>query len=107
MQARLFTICSFLAAFLMAGAIPGLAQAPASSTPPALAVNGDVSTTLSLTPFDLKSMPRTRVQIKDEDGRAVTYEGAAILSHFSNRSPTLHCWRIHGWRIRGRQRPSL
>ena len=48
--------------------------APATS----LKVGGDVRTPLSLTPDDLKSMPRTQVEIKDEDGRLVRYEGVLV-----------------------------
>jgi len=49
--------------------------APASST---LRVTGDVLTPLSLAPEELKAMPRKRVEIKDEDGRTVAYEGALV-----------------------------
>jgi hypothetical protein len=42
-----------------------------------LAVNGDVATTLSLTPADLKTLPRTRVTVKDDD-RTLTYEGVLV-----------------------------
>ncbi len=38
---------------------------------------GDVGTALSLAPGDLKSLPRTRVEIK-EDGRTLTYEGVVV-----------------------------
>lgn len=75
MHERVFKRSAFLAAFVMAVVLQVWAQAPPSSTTPAaLAVNGDVGTTLSLTPADLESLPRTRVEVK-EDGRTLTYEG--------------------------------
>jgi hypothetical protein len=36
-----------------------------------------VATTVTLTPADLKALPRTSVRI-DEDGRPVTYEGVLV-----------------------------
>ena len=39
---------------------------------------GDVRTPLSLLPDDLKALPRTRVEVKDEDGRTVVYEGVLV-----------------------------
>jgi len=78
MHAWAFKRSLFLAALLMAVSVAGWAQAPASPTvSPALAVNGDVGTALSLTPADLKSMPRTRVEVK-EDGRTSIYEGVLV-----------------------------
>ena len=47
-------------------------QAPA---PTILKVMGDVRTPLSLSPDDLTTMPRARVEVRDEDGRDVKYEG--------------------------------
>ena len=44
---------------------------------PTLRVTGDVSTPLSLAPSELKSLPRTRVEVK-EDGRTLSYEGALV-----------------------------
>lgn len=43
----------------------------------ALAVAGDVKTPLALTLADLKALPRTRVEMK-EDGRIVVYEGVLV-----------------------------
>ncbi len=43
----------------------------------ALAVAGDVATPLSLTPEQLKTMPRTKVEVK-EDGRTLVYEGVLV-----------------------------
>jgi DMSO/TMAO reductase YedYZ molybdopterin-dependent catalytic subunit len=52
------------------------AATPAPAT--TLRIGGDVKTPLSLTPDELKSMPRTQVEIKDEDGRVVKYEGVLV-----------------------------
>jgi DMSO/TMAO reductase YedYZ molybdopterin-dependent catalytic subunit len=62
---------------------PRSVAAQASPQPPAqmpttLKVGGDVRTPLSLAPEELKSMPRTRVQVKSEDGQPVTYEGVLV-----------------------------
>ena len=55
-----------------------LAQSPA---PPAgasvLTVGGDVKTPLSITPADLKAMPRTTVTVSEE-GREVKYDGVLV-----------------------------
>ena len=78
MRARRFTFSMFLAACLTAVAVAA-AQSPAPSTPPsALVVNGDVGTTLSLTPSDFKSMPRMRVEVKEGDGHTASYEGVVV-----------------------------
>ena len=56
------------------------AQAPAPTPAPAvtaLTIGGDVATPVTLTPAELKTMPRTRVEIKEE-GRAITYEGVLV-----------------------------
>ena len=62
----------------------GHAQTPASPAAPAqsaavraLAVGGDVAKPLSLTPDELKAMPRTRVEVKEE-GRTIGYEGVLV-----------------------------
>ena len=63
----------------------GMAHCPASrveaqSAPSAAAtlkVDGDVATPLSLTPADVKAMPRTTVSVPDE-GRTVKYEGVLV-----------------------------
>ncbi len=61
-------------------AVPGpvTAQGNAAAPPAALAIGGDVRTPLTLTPADLKAMPRARAEVKDEDGRTVTYEGVLV-----------------------------
>jgi DMSO/TMAO reductase YedYZ molybdopterin-dependent catalytic subunit len=42
-----------------------------------LTIAGDVTTPLSLTPEQLKALPRTKVDIKEE-GRTVVYEGVLV-----------------------------
>src|SRR5262245_42589359 len=42
-----------------------------------LIIGGDVPTTLTLTPADMKGMPRTTVTIPEE-GRQVSYEGVLV-----------------------------
>jgi DMSO/TMAO reductase YedYZ molybdopterin-dependent catalytic subunit len=56
-------------------ALPLAAQDAAPAA--ALAVAGDVKTPLALTLADLKALPRTRVEMK-EDGRIVVYEGVLV-----------------------------
>ena len=56
------------------------AQAPAAANAHAtLAVGGDVPHPLSLTPADIKVMPRTSVTVSEE-GREVKYEGVLLAS---------------------------
>lgn len=50
-------------------------QQPASTT---LAVNGDVSTPLTLKAEDLAAMPRETVSVDDQDGTKVQYEGVLL-----------------------------
>lgn len=54
------------------------AQSPPSGGPPALEVAGDVRTPLTIAAADLKSMPRTRVEVNGDDGRKVAYEGVLV-----------------------------
>jgi DMSO/TMAO reductase YedYZ molybdopterin-dependent catalytic subunit len=49
----------------------------APSAAATLKVEGDVTTPLSLTPADLKALPRTTVSVQDE-GRPVKYEGVLV-----------------------------
>lgn len=51
-----------------------IAQQPAAA---ALKVTGDVATPLTLTPADVKALPRTMVAAQDE-GRTVKYEGVLV-----------------------------
>ncbi|MGE0363830.1 MAG: molybdopterin-dependent oxidoreductase [Vicinamibacterales bacterium] len=62
-----------------AQAAPGTAKpaAPTAAAPTTLTVAGDVATPLALSVADLKAMPRTRAEVKDE-GRVVTYEGVLV-----------------------------
>jgi len=55
------------------------AQTPASATGPqaTLSVGGNVPHPLSLTPADIKGMPRTTVTVTEE-GREVKYEGVLV-----------------------------
>ena len=43
---------------------PAGAQGTVAAPPSALAITGDVATPLTLTPAELKSMPRTRVEVE-------------------------------------------
>lgn len=55
-----------------------LVQAPASAAAQTtLTVGGDVPHPLSLTPADIKEMPRTTVTVSEE-GREVKYEGVLV-----------------------------
>ena len=56
----------------------GLRAQSTPSTAKTLAVTGDVRTPLSLAPDELKGMPRTTVEVKDENGRVVKYEGVLV-----------------------------
>ena len=70
---------AFGVALLACTAADGLRAAQAPAAPPAtLAIAGDVGKTLSLTAADLKSLPRTRVEVKTEDGITNTYEGVLV-----------------------------
>ena len=63
---------------LVLSAGPTVAQSPAIAAPTkTLVVAGDVAKPLTLTPADLKALPRTRVEVK-EDTRAIVYEGVLV-----------------------------
>ena len=68
------TVAAILLVLCAGSTIPTVAQ-DAGKPVSSLTVAGDVKTPLSLTPDELKAMPRTTVEQKDEDGRAVKYEG--------------------------------
>ena len=53
------------------------AQAPAATTA-TLTIAGDVGKTLALSSDELKSMPRSRVEVKTEDGTTNIYEGVFV-----------------------------
>jgi DMSO/TMAO reductase YedYZ molybdopterin-dependent catalytic subunit len=56
---------------------PAKPAAPTAAAPTTLTVAGDVATPLTLSAADLKTLPRTKVEAKDE-GRLVTYEGVLV-----------------------------
>lgn len=73
-----------LSASLVTAGRPALAQTPqappsvpTTAAPTSLTVAGDVRTALTLSAADLKALPRTRVETKD-DGRTVVYEGVLV-----------------------------
>ncbi len=53
------------------------AQTPGASTDQTFVVAGDVTQTLTVTPADLKAMPRTTVTVAEE-GREIKYEGVLV-----------------------------
>ena len=69
-----------------------LAASPQSSTPPAadatLSVSGDVARPLTLTPAELKTMPRTTVTVMDQ-GREVKYTGVLVGEVLARAGATL------------------
>lgn len=75
MPARRLVLPALVLACLLPWPSPSRAQATATS--PVLAIDGDVRSSLVLAPADLRSMPRTRVEVK-EDGRTIAYEGVLV-----------------------------
>lgn len=67
--------CGVLACTLAALPVAAQEKPAAAST---LTVAGEVKTPLTLAPGDLKGMPRTRVEVKSEDGRVVIFEGVLV-----------------------------
>jgi DMSO/TMAO reductase YedYZ molybdopterin-dependent catalytic subunit len=65
------------------------AQQPATPPVTALKITGEVKTPLTITPDELKAMPRTRVEIKDENGQAVKYEGVLVGELLKRAGATL------------------
>jgi hypothetical protein len=65
------------------------AQQPATPPVSALKITGEVKTPLTITPDELKAMPRTRVEIKDENGQAVKYEGVLVGELLKRAGATL------------------
>lgn len=66
------------------------AQAPPQATrATTLSVAGDVRTPVSITPAELKAMTRTSVEVKDEDGRIVKYEGVLVGELLKRAGATL------------------
>ena len=78
-RTRLFATCVVAVATIVTVSSTMLAQAPPSAggTQSTLSVGGDVPHPLSLTPADIKAMPRTTVTVTEE-GREVKYEGVLV-----------------------------
>ena len=78
-RTRMIATCVAVVATIVTFSSPVLAQAPASAAgaPATLSVGGDVPHPLSLTPADIKAMPRTTVTVTEE-GREVNYEGVLV-----------------------------
>jgi hypothetical protein len=77
---RVVRIAALAIACGSVAAPPAAAQAPAAqpaSTVRALTVAGEVAHPLTLTADELKVMPRTTVEIKEE-GRTIAYEGVLV-----------------------------
>ena len=71
-------MCAAAAMVVLAFGSPARSQAPAAAAAPStLTVGGDVPHPLTLTPADIKTMPRTTVTVSEE-GREVTYEGVLV-----------------------------
>ncbi len=76
---RRLAVAIFLGLALLVARSHSLAatQATAPATASTLKVTGDVGTPLTLTPAELKTLPRTTVTMQDE-GRTVKYEGVLV-----------------------------
>ncbi len=83
MTARIAVLAGLL---LLAPVAAGAQQAPAAQA--TLQVTGSVSSPITLTPADLKAMPRTAVTIKS-DGRDVKYEGVLVGAILAKAGATL------------------
>ena len=82
-RTRCLAIAAVLTVTIAAGGfVPLSAQAPAAPAAAApaatLTIEGDVARPLTLTPADIKAMPRTTVSVDNEDGRTVSYEGVLV-----------------------------
>jgi DMSO/TMAO reductase YedYZ molybdopterin-dependent catalytic subunit len=62
---------------------------PQAGSPSTLNIAGDVRTSLSITASELKTLPRTSVEVKEEDGRTVTYEGVLVGELLKRAGATL------------------
>src|SRR5262245_39900267 len=78
-KTRVLAACAALLTTIALAVSPdALAQAPvATAAPSTLTVGGDVPHPLTLSPADIKSMPRTTVTVSEE-GRDVKYEGVLV-----------------------------
>src|SRR5262245_13866154 len=74
-------VAAAIAGILMgsAGGVSVRAQQPSSAPAAAatLTVDGDVAKPLKLTAAELKKLPRTKIEVKTEDGTVNLYEGVA------------------------------
>ena len=75
--ALLLNPLAVMSAFAQAAPATAKPAVPEAAAPTSLAVTGDVATPLTLSAADLKTLPRTKVEVKDE-GRIVTYEGVLV-----------------------------
>jgi len=77
-RAKAATMVSLASLLVLALVRPPSVVAQTGSAPNAtLVIGGDVKQSLTITPSDLKAMPRTTVTIS-EQGRDITYEGVLV-----------------------------
>jgi DMSO/TMAO reductase YedYZ molybdopterin-dependent catalytic subunit len=75
---RAVAVAGIYLALSVVRAVPALAQAvPAVAPAETLVIAGDVSQALTITPAELKAMPRTMVTVSEE-GRQISYEGVLV-----------------------------
>jgi DMSO/TMAO reductase YedYZ molybdopterin-dependent catalytic subunit len=58
--------------------MPAFPQASTSAEPGGLAITGTVERPLHLQISDLEKLPHVSVEVKDHDGKLITYEGVAL-----------------------------
>jgi DMSO/TMAO reductase YedYZ molybdopterin-dependent catalytic subunit len=75
---RLFAACATLSLVMATHALAGQSTSGTVAAPAKLEISGDVRSPLSLMADELKAMPRTRVELKGEDGRTTAYEGVLV-----------------------------
>jgi hypothetical protein len=85
-RSRSYVACVLLICSSTLVSAQATAQGTAAST---LSVAGDVRTPLSITPTELTAMARTAVEVKDEDGRTVRYEGVLVGELLKRAGATL------------------
>jgi DMSO/TMAO reductase YedYZ molybdopterin-dependent catalytic subunit len=85
---RLSLAIGLAATWLACGSLAASVQDPAKAVS-TLTIAGDVKAPLSITPDELKAMPRTTVELKDEDGRPVKYEGVLVGEILKRAGATL------------------
>lgn len=69
----------FLLVALSAPAVFGQTRQSTAPSPPVLTVSGEVTRPLKLSAADLAKLPRQTVSAKNHDGKAVTFEGVALV----------------------------